>query len=399
MWNVSQEFRQQLRNPNQQIASKATLLDSSFREIPDGDFFTAGANDFQDFIVDGNVDIDRDRGTRRTGELTILNRNGNFTPDGSINDYEGRFYVNRIVRLYRGVVPAGGTALYAPIGTFMVDSIDTLVERNMSVVNLTLSDLWKKLEKSIATRTHTYPVDTHINDIIKDQAAKAGADFPLAPAIDTLTGSFRDYESRHLTRKLTIERGESRGQFLKDLANRYGIDIYFDQQGRLTTNDRKDPKDASEVWHFYSSTDPTRFGMLHAVRRTISDDGFYNHVFVIGLGDPKNPVFYEAKNNDPTSPANIDRLGDRVKILENQNWTKQSMVNEAGRRLWDRRYNLFEEVVIDTICNPALEADDVIRIEEPLAKLNSLYRIKALNIPLTTSKQTIRCVKNYSWLV
>lgn len=393
MWNISQAFRNELRNPNQQVSARATLLDTEFKEIPDGDFFTAGANDFQDVIVDGNVDVDFTRGTRRTAELSILNDNGVFTPTVATTDFDGKFYVNRNIRLYRGVVIAGGQTVYAPIGTFMIDSVDVLVERNMSQVNLTLSDHWKKLTKSLVVRNKSYAEGTPINDVIKNIAAITGADYPLPVALDSLSN--RLLAARKLTSKLVVERGESRGEILKDLANKYAIDIYFNQEGRLVSNDRKAPADSAEVWSFYSTEGQGTFGMLNSVRKTISDDNLYNHVFVIGLGDPTNPVIYEKINTDPTSVVNVDRIGDRVHILESQKWKSQTTVNNAGLGLWNKRFNLFEEVVIDVVCNPALEADDVIRITEPrYAKINGLYRITNMNVPLTTSKQTIRVMRN-----
>lgn len=390
MWNINQAFREELRKPNQQTAAKAQLLDADFKEVPDGNFFTAGADDFQDFIVDGNVDVDVSRGTRRTAELTILNENGNFTPDNTLADYDGKFYINRNIRLFRGVVLSGGTTLYAPIGTFMIDSIDVLVERNMSLMNMTLSDHWKKLEKSLITFTGSHPTGKPINDSIRSLAANAGADYPLAPALDPLSGR----TSTALTSPLKFERGTSRGDLLKEISNKYGIDIYFNQEGRLCSQDRKNPKDAQEVWHFYSSSSTIQSGMLVSVRRTISDDLLHNHIYVIGTGNPTSPVIYEAKNTTASSPTNIDRIGDRVKIVESTTLKTQEQVNAAGKKLWDTKYNLFEEVVIDTICNPALDADDVIRITEPNSHLNNAYRINTMNVPLTTSKQTIRCVRN-----
>lgn len=389
MWNITQAFRQELRSPNQQVVARAQLLDPEFREIPDGDFFTAGANDFQDFIVDGNVDVDIERGTRRTGELTILNEDGNFTPDNTLADYDGKFYINRNIRLYRGVVLAGGTSVFSPIGTFMIDSMDIIVERNMSLMNFTLSDHWKKLEKSLITFTGSHPVGTPINTSIKSLAANAGADYPLAPALDPLLSR----TNKNLTSALKFERGTSRGDLMKEISNKYGIDIYFNQEGRLCSQDRKTPKDAQEVWHFYNSASTISSGMLVDVRRTISDDNLFNHIFVIGTGDPTDPVIYERKQTTASSPGSIDRIGDRVRILEGS-WKTEEQVTAAGEKLWNQRYNLFEEVVINTVCNPALDADDVIRVTEPQSKLDNLYRIHSMNVPLTTSKQTIRCIRN-----
>lgn len=390
MWNIDQAFRQELRKPSHQVVSKAILLDSNYTEIRNGAFYTAGADEIQDLIVDGNVDIDISRGTRRTGTLTILNKGGAFTPDGDINDYEGKFYINRHIRLFRGVVLAGGTALYAPIGTFMIDNIDTIVERNISLINLTLSDPWKKLNKSLVTRTQTFAIDTPINSVIRTLATQAGADYPLPPVLDPLTG--RAAGTIDLNGKLTIERGESRGDVIKMIANKFGVDIYFNQEGRLVSQDRKAPKDAAEVWHFYSSPEMT--GMLQSVTRSLTDDNLYNHVFVIGLGNEQLPVIFERKNTAAGSFASVSRIGDRVRILEDQTWKTQAQVNAAGEKLWAKAYNLFEEVTIDVICNPALEADDVIRVTEPLSKLNNTYRIQQMNVPLTTSKQTIKLTRN-----
>jgi hypothetical protein len=396
VYNISQSFRKELRNRDQQIACKAVLLDAQLREIPKGTFTTAGVSALNDVIVDGNVDVDRDRGTRRTGELTIINNNGEFSPDDGVSGVDGLFYINRHVRLYRGVVLAGGEVSYAPIGTLMIDAVDVFVERNISVVNLTMSDRWKKLQKSYITVDKLYPVGTHFNTIVRDFAAASGADYPLAPNLDPLTGPERNVANTTISWRAayTVHRGESRGDLIKELANKFGVDIYFDVEGRLTTNDRKDPKDGESVWSFYSSTESEPFGMLTSMRRTMSDDVLYNHIFVIGLGDEKAPVVWEKKDTDPNSPTSIDLIGDRVMIVENQTWKTQTEVSSAGQKLWDNKFKFFEEVTIDVICHPALEADDVISVREPTSKTDTSYRIISMNVPLTTSKQTIRVTRD-----
>lgn len=398
MYNINQAFRAELRKPNHQVAARAVMLDVNFREVAGGSFYTAGANELQDIIIDGNVDVDFTRGTRRTGEITILNRDGKFAPADAIHQYTGQFYVNRNVRLYRGVVLAGGTTLYAPIGTFMIDAVDVIVERNISVVNLTLSDHWKKFSKSFITSTKLYPVGTHFNTIVREFAAYAGADYPLAPNLDPLEGPERSAINTTIAwrQAWTVERGQNRGDLLKELANKFGVDIYFDVEGRLTTQDRKDPKDMQPVWSFFSSPEgsPTNGGLI-SVKRTTSDDLLYNHIYVIGLGDEKAPVVWEKKDTSPTSPMSIKAIGDRVTILEDQNWKTMEQVAAAGQKLWDKKFNVFEDVTIDVICNPALEADDVISIEEEeFSDIKQSYRIVQLNIPLTTSKQTIRVTRD-----
>ena len=403
MYTISEAFKKELRSRTQQVASKASLLDNNLRELPKGIFTTQGADELQDYIVDGNVDVDRDRGTRRTAEISIINRDGEFSPEDGTQGVDGRFYINRNVRLFRGVAlaaddPSHATnVLYVPIGTFMVDTVDVIVERNISLVNLTMSDHWKKFTKSFITHDKLYPVGTHLNTIIREFAAAAGADTPLKPNLDPLTGPERNLANTTISWRsaYTVERGQSRGDLLKELCNKFGVDIYFDVEGRLTTNDRKDPEDAQSVWSFYSSTESEPFGMLNSLRRTISDDILFNHLFVIGLGNEKVPVVWEKKDTSPSSPTNIDLIGDRVQIVENQTWKTQEEVSSFGEKLWQAKFKFFEEIVLDVICHPALEADDVITVrEEPFSKVNTSYRIISMNVPLTTSKQTIRVTRD-----
>jgi hypothetical protein len=332
------------------------------------------------------VDVDTLRGTRRTAELTLLNKGADFVPN---NEWTGKFYLNRAIRLYRGVVLADGEYEYVPIGTFLIDHAEVIVERNMSMVVLSMSDMWKKFNKSVFLNPGSFAEDTHINDIIRTLANAVGANEPLSPNLDPLEGAWRDTNNRRLWRKLKYERGENRGEFLKKLCRRYGIDIYFDPKGRLTTQDRREPKDKEKVWTFHSRPDGT--GMLVSLRRSFNDDNLYNHVYAVGSGDPKNIVKHEIKDENPGSLTSINRIGDRVLLLENDRIEKESEIREAARLAWQKRFNIYEEVNGRVICNPALDGDDVVEFINDAANIRGLYRIQHLNIPLSSSSQEIKC--------
>jgi len=389
MWQVSDIFKQTLRQEHQ-YACKAVLLDTDFQEVEGGTIFSANqTNNISNFISDGNVDVDTTRGTRRTSELTLLNPTAEFTPATEDFDPEGpwvgKIYLNRVVRLYRGLYIVG-TPTYVPVGTFMIDNAEILVERNMSLVVLTMSDLWKKISKSYTLKPVNYPIGTPYMLIVRDIIADTGVDQPLAPIIDNLDG--RSDDEKTLAKKLTIEEGTSRGDWLKERCAEWDIDAYFDPMGRFIVQDRKAARDKAQVWHFYSSEDRT--GMLTNVRRSFTDDNLYNHVIVIG-GGADNPIRRERVDTNPSSKTNIDLIGDRVWMIKDDKIDSGAKADKALNKAWDVRFQITETVQCDTICNPALEGDDVIRItEKDYAKIDSQYRLSRFTVPLVSSRQTIQ---------
>lgn len=414
MWPIKESFRKAIRQEHQQ-ASRVTFLDSNFdpvssNAILESCFCHASSRNVTNFVSDGNVDVDVTRLTRRTAELTILNPTRKFTPrktkerdtdNSNETDPElvGYVYLNRLVRLERGIHISAKQHIYVPIGTFMIDIAEIIVERNMSVVVLTMSDLGKKLAKSYfggdtPTGTVTYPDGTRYTKIIKDLISDAGI-----PLTGKMQANIDELESRTLAqktikKKLKFERGESRGERLKELCDKWDIDIYFDPMGRFIAQDRRENKEP--VWEFRSSADGT--GMLVSVKRSLSDDSLYNHVIVIGTGNKKGIVRAERKNENPSSPTSISEIGDRVYYLESENISDQSEAISARDRAWKLRLQLEETVTCETVCMPALEGNDVVRIYEndhafifdPKDKnLGKKYRLRRFNVPLVTSRQTI----------
>ncbi len=375
-----------------QVTSKIEILDTTFDPIEGGTIFSADkSNDLSNFITDGNVDVDTTRGTRRTAQLTLLNPTaefsphlGNLEPDGP---WVGKVYLNRAIRAYRGLY-SGNQALYVPIGTFLVDVDAVVVERNMSQVNLTMSDLWKKLTKSFFTHKAHFNEGTPYNDIIRAFINEAGADEPLNPNIDSL--SDRSHDDSHIGSKIHFAQGDSRGDKLLKLAGDWDIDMFFDPMGRFTTQDRRDARSKPPAWHLYSAQEK---GSLISITRSFNDDNLYNHVIVIGTAHPKHVVRLERTDRDSNSKTSVDLIGDRVKIFTSNKIGTMEQAQRAMKRLWGLRLQLNEENDIECICNPGLEGDDVIQLTDlDYARVDNHFRLRAFNIPLVTSRQQLKLV-------
>jgi hypothetical protein len=412
MWTMSEAMRQGLRREHQ-VATKVVLLDTEFRPVEGGVIYAGGVpadatvnelaaharrHELTNFVVDGSIDVDTERATRRTSELTLVNPSAQFTP--STEDFRpegpwvGLIYLNRLVRIHRGIF-INGVPEYVPVGTFMIDRANVIAERNMSLVNLTMSDLWKKMAKSYTDRAYNFAKNSWYNDIIETLINDAGGYHPsLMPSIDPLNG--RETEDKRINKILTIEDGTSRGDFLKDLVQTWDIDMYYDPMGRIKTEDRKSAADRRSVWHFYADRSvrgtgaDEHTGMLISVNREFTDDNLYNHVIVVGGAD-KDIIRREKADTDPRSKTNIALIGDRVWRLEDDKLDTVAKVNKALDRAWAIRFQLGETIQCETISNPALEGDDVVRITDTrYAKVDATYRLRRFTVPLVSSRQDIQ---------
>jgi hypothetical protein len=406
------EFRDALRRPHR-VTSKVEMLTEKLvdgkivlDEVEGGTIFSADkTNELTNFITDGYVDVDTTRAIRRTAELTLLNPTAEFTPATGDFDPEGpwvgKVYLNRLVRIWRGLY-IGDQARYVPIGTMMVDIADVLVEQNMSLVNLTMSDRFKKMMKSYVGHQKMWDKGTHYNTIIKDILTDCG--IPLlgkyAAQVDDLLD--RDPDDRKTNIKFKLEQGDSRGEKLKEFCDRWDIDIYFDPMGILRTEDRRSDRDRQPVFKYWSGGLDVegRHGMMISMKRSFNDDNLYNHVIIVGTGgqgdgDPNTPNVVRAQRRDdnPYSKTSIDRIGDRVYLFETDKISRQNEADRALNRAWKLRFQLSESIEVTAINNPMLEGDDMVTIEERnFAKVEGNYRLQRFNVPLVTSRQTLQAV-------
>lgn len=374
MWPISASFASALRSPVHTFRVTMQVLDTDFnivREFTD----TGDADAPDNYLVDGSVDLDISRGARRAFTASLLNPEGIFSPG---SDWGGLFYVNRLIRFYRGI-SYGTSSELVPIGTFMIDHADVVVERNMSMVVLTGQDLWKKVAKSQWDHPKSWAAGTDLVALIKEIAGYAGVTRFVDDLSDDRTG-----DSRELNKKFSVEQGDYRGDAITKLAAAYGLDVYFDPLGRLVIADYRSPEDTRVVWTY----DPDQDGMMLMVRPSYRDDGLFNHALVVATGGGTT-ITSHMRDTDPRSVTNVNRIGDRVFKYETDTISTQAAADAACRKVFYANVLVNEDVTMDAICNPALDGNDVIAVRESqYSKVNSTYRIRTLTIPFSSSRQT-----------
>lgn len=381
MYTISPTFITALKSPGHTMRVHMDVLDTNFNVVEQFRDIGNPSGDSTDILVDGNVDVDVTRLTRRTFTSNVLNPAGVWSPG---SDYSGTFYVNRLIRLWRGI-DYGNAHELVPIGTFMIDRADIAVERNMSIVVLSGSDLWKKFGKSAFATAKTWAVGDSINTIITYIASQAGVTrLNLDPLSSRVAGD------KVTSKKFAVEQGDNRGEAIAELCKSYGIDVYFDTLGRLTTQDFTAPGDKAVVYTY----DPTDNNNLLTVKAAFTDENLYNSVLVIGTADKDNIVTYRIRDTSPTSVTSVDRIGERVFIYESDNIGTTTLARTTAENLFYKKVLVNEDITLETICNPAFEGNDVIKVRETdFSKLNLSFRIKAFTVPLSTSRQSIRLLR------
>lgn len=386
MWPISARFKSELGKEVQSFRVHMHVLDTDMQPIAGGQFHDAGdqSDSDEDLIIDGNVDVDVTRQVRRTFTATMLNPDGRYSPG---SDWAGMFYVNRIIRLYRGL-DYGDEAELVPIGTFMIDHVDVNAERGMSALVLSGSDLWKKLIKSEFSNPASWAAGTPINTAIKAIADAAGiTSYNLDPL------SERAAAGKQFSTTFSVERGDNRGDAVRAIADAYGIDAYLDPLGVFTTQDFNTPSDGAVVWEYIAETSNN----LLTAQSAFTDEKLYNSVLVLGTADHENVIVSYRANQDPSSPTNTTRLGDRTLKFESDLIGTQAAADAASLKLFYDNVVVSDDITLDVICNPAFEGNDVIRvIEDEFTKLHDSYRLKALTVPMSTSKQVLRMQANIS---
>lgn len=380
MQTLSPTFIAAIKSPVHTIAIRMTVLDTSGNPVPGGVFHDVSYTaDSTGIMTDGSVDLDITRGARRTFTASLLNDNGEWAPQA---DWSGLFYVNRMIRLERGIQISENTYEYVTIGTFYIDTADIAIEKNMSMIALAGTDGWKKLATSRFGYAKTYAKNTNVNVILKDLASFAGI---TKLALDDL--NTRTTAAKQLSVALAVERDHEFGDIVSNLATTFGIYIYFDPFGRMVSSEVPQPGTTQPCWVY----DPSDNNNLLTVKASYKDDLFFNAVLVYGTGNKNHPVVSNRADTDPRSPTNVNAIGRRTDYYETDTISTQAQADACANKRYTDNMAVTEDIQLETICNPAFEGGDIITVREPsFSNLNSNYIVRQLSIPLSSSRMTIK---------
>lgn len=364
---VLQDAERALRSSHQRV-TRVSVLDELFNPLP-GLIFT-GENGY---TVSGTVNMDVTRAIRRTCSVQLANPDGVWTPA----DEDSAFYWDKHVKIERGLV-SGGVAYYAPLGVFLIDAPAVDARHNLVISG---SDRMDRATRSEFTAPTTYFENAGVGATIRDILEDAGVGATLWTVDDggAQLGADRHYEV-----------GDSRLQAALTLATDFALEVFADAAGFMVVRPASDPEEIASAWTFRAGEDATHLG----VSKRWSRDRFYNHVLVTGESADQTPVRAEAEVTDPSNPLRTDGpMGDRL-----YKYTS-AMITDAGQALsvayallWERAL-IEEEIDLEHVVNPMLEAGDAVTIVDTPTHTDDRYMIQSLNLPLAAGTAQLHVSK------
>jgi hypothetical protein len=314
-------------------------------------------------LVDGSVTVDRERDEKRSCDLLLDNTDGALK-----NDPNNGFYYDKILKVYWGIKYydydlSKWRRWETPLGVFMIDRIDE--DRFPHAVKVTGRDLSKRCIVSKLSATLSFPQGSSIENMIQALGANAGIKKFALP----VTGNAYSQD-------LVFTRGTARWEVMKQLADNIGFELYFTPDGTLTMRLYPDPTLSPIAWSFTQDFG----GSLVKYSKSSTDANIYNHIIVTGSALGAEPdelggaittvstsevVFAEARNDDPSSPTNIARFGDRVKPYASEYFTSVSMAQDYANTML--RIASLEEYTMsfESLIIPWIDAGDIVEIQQP----------------------------------
>jgi hypothetical protein len=238
------------------------------------------------------------------------------------------------------------------VGEFMIDSIQE--SHFPYVVKVSGRDYTKKCLVSKFTATTSFAAAATIESVIKSIAMAAGVTKFQLP----LTG-------KTLAKAYFFERGVARWEAMKEIADAYGYELFFDAQGYLVMREFLDPTTSPIAYTLQTG----QYGNMTEYEKSLNDSRIYNHIVVTGesADDSIIPVSAQAINNNPSSPTRIAKMGDRVYQYTSSFITTTLQAQDVANKFL--KIHALEEFDLNfgAIALPWLEVGEIIQFLDPRA--------------------------------
>lgn len=338
-------------------------------------------------IVSGSVTADQTRPERRSASLVLHNEDGKLQPDR-----DGGFWYDKILKLYMGI-QAPSEYWETCIGVFLIDKMST--GSNDFTIGLSLRDKSKILKQELPY-TLTYPENMPVENIIDDLAGEGGIGESDRNVLLDPQGNPWNIP---IQSEVTLERGSDRYAKMNEIANIYGLELWFDSDGVLQMGWFEDPTLDSPQYTFQTGT----LSNLSKVDKSISDTLIRNHIVVYGeqvsgSDTTKAPIWGEALNNNPDSPTNVNRLGLRTETYKSELITSFNQAEALAYYLLQYRALEQYDCNLSTVIVPWLEPGIIVTLLDPHAlggdPIRFLLSSITLNLDLSPASAVVKRITN-----
>lgn len=322
-------------------------------------------------VLGGSLTINRANGVRRAVSVEFANINGQFNPD-----IDG-VWVNRKFKLFLGY-RINGEDFLLPQGVFVMTNPKYNSSPNSTRATLNGVDKFSLLDgKNGGYLNNVYIINAGTNPNTAIRALLNVYDDDVPPVLDPITTN-TPYDIRK-------NYDDTAKSVLDELQFMTSRNIFYDEEGRLTFRRDVDDNQKGSLFDFDdNSSGSLRYGYLGSEREA-DFSKVYNVVKVIGDNINGSIVSAEARDTNPLSSTNVNRIGEKP-----HKPITQSIIQTTQQAQDLADYILKRSIVLNNLvtitCIPMfhLDVDEIITLTDRQHGFErQRFLINSLSIPLT----------------
>lgn len=263
-----------------------------------------------------------------------------------------------------------------PLGVFVMTEVDVEDSDDGATMTIVGVDRSKKIADALWVDPVSVPsatVPDAISSVLTDRWFGVETDFPtLAQTVPATVLGLKDTGS-----------GKDPWSDAQKFAEAAARDLYFDGTGVAVLPPVVDPTTATPVETYIENAE----AMLLSAKRGLSSDTTRNGIVMTGEGtnvDP--PVRGVVFDEDPASPTyRYGPFGERPDFISSPLVLTEADAITAAAAELSKRKGAEEAVEWTQICDPSLDAGDVIKIRNTGTRLDKVVVLDRVSIPLNVS--------------
>lgn len=330
-------------------------------------------------------------GQRKNVNIDLINNNGQYNP--SINT----IWVHNRFRFDVGIQD-GNTTYWFPRGIYVLNNPIATHEISLKEISLSLVDKFAILEGPMGTLEATYeiPVGSDIKQAIEGiLTLDNGAGFPIDLKPIVYDHSFEGLKMPYTLKK---DAGSTLGEMILDIGTILNAEVFYNSLGNLcfiNINETIDDSSKQTLWYYTENEREYNSSSL-----TYDFENVINEVQVVGDYVNNNLSYAYIQNTNPESPICIQRIGRRIKYVEDTNIYNNHLASDRAKYELRKNTLLNTSISVTVSFNPLLFVNNLIGLEDSFFEYQrQKFLIQTLSYNISTEgTMNISCtnVQNFA---
>jgi hypothetical protein len=324
-------------------------------------------------VIDGNVSGEKKNGVRRTCNLTLKNDDLKYIPKE-----DGYVWISNRFKLWSGLEINGvPTFPEKAQGVFALGNPSVSGKFAEKTASIEAMDKFALLNGELAGELeywYSIPVGVKVSNAVRTTLTDAG--MPETKIIITPTIEVTPYAINGVP-------GDTYGDILIKLAEMINYQVYFDVDGNLVFEPLTNEKKKGVVWTFHKK-EVTYLGGGH----NYDFKNMKNYIVVYGDNINGYQVKGVAQDDNPFSTTNVDKVGKRVKVDEDDVIPSDMYAIAKAEYLLKEYIQLYESIEASAMPIDIIGEDDIVEVEDDDIGLErERLLVRSFNLPLTHNSE------------